>query len=918
MRRQSGFTLVELLAVMAIIGILAGVTAGAVTGLGGQGINAQISSDANAIGSAADRFLNASFPETYPVSALPSGEADLGVREINFYARVPQDPAKTFVPDFLKKIPNSAPLVSYRIEKATGSVFTAADGAAFAPPPGSRLNVTVANESGGSATDLTFDLTMRKNRAATEILKVQIPAGYSIGGQSLPSGFAVGQLTIRFATDNPWLSGQVLELVDIPVEATGEADEWNVEVDYALAASTGGTAKAGVLLNPTNTTGTAPKLTHTISIAQPTTETPGTFTLTLARPTVDEVAHNRASETWTLTIFDRTGGESLVTNPSVKKVYRWLAEEQSTIQLDNVFEKVAGKQAVVITFNSRPLAEAQTVVTNEDSSESILLTGSDPDGDPLTFTIETQPSHGSLSGTAPNLNYTPDPNFQGSDSFTFSVDDGIVASRLATVSISVSTGTVSITVNSINDAPSFTIGQTQTILEDAGAQTVTGWATAISPGPDDEAGQSLIFLVSNDNNALFAVQPAVAANGTLTYTPTPDANGAASVSVQLRDNGGTDNGGVDTSAPQSFTITVDAVNDAPSFTVGLDQIVNEDSGPQSVTGWATNISAGADNQAQGLTFNLGTNVLFSVQPAVSSTGNLTYTPAPDANGSATITVELQDNGTGSPKSAPQSFTITVDAVNDAPSFTVGLDQIVNEDSGPQSVTGWATNIDAGADNESGQTLTFFVTGNDNVPLFSTEPAVTANGTLTYIPATATTGSATITLHIEDDGGTANTGEDTGTDKSFTITIDPLVLLNGSFEDGLISWTSVDIDLINTTFWTASDGSQSIDLNGSGPGTISQSIDTVDGSQYQVRFDMAGNPHAPDQKTVTMTVSAAGQSSGYSFSTVGKSESNMGWEERSFFFTASFSTATLTFESSTNTGNLAVGPALDNVRVNRVN
>ncbi len=105
MVQQIGFTLVDLLAVMAIIGILSGVTAGAVTGLGGQGINAQILSDASAMETPADRFLNDSFPATYPVSALPSGEEDLGVRAINFDARLPQNPAKTFVPDFLKKIP---------------------------------------------------------------------------------------------------------------------------------------------------------------------------------------------------------------------------------------------------------------------------------------------------------------------------------------------------------------------------------------------------------------------------------------------------------------------------------------------------------------------------------------------------------------------------------------------------------------------------------------------------------------------------------------------------------------------------------------------------------------------------------------------------------------------------------------------
>jgi hypothetical protein len=62
---------------------------------------------------------------------------------------------------------------------------------------------------------------------------------------------------------------------------------------------------------------------------------------------------------------------------------------------------------------------------------------------------------------------------------------------------------------------------------------------------------------------LFATQPAVAGDGTLTYTPATHAFGSATVSVKIKDNGGTANGGKDESAAQSFTIAVTAVNDAP-------------------------------------------------------------------------------------------------------------------------------------------------------------------------------------------------------------------------------------------------------------------------------------------------------------------------------------------------------------------
>ena len=164
------------------------------------------------------------------------------------------------------------------------------------------------------------------------------------------------------------------------------------------------------------------------------------------------------------------------------------------------------------------------------------------------------------------------------------------------------------------------------------------------------------------------------------------------MTVRLQDNGGTANGGQDTSAAQTFTITVTAVNDVPSFTKGPDQTVNEDAGAQTVNNWATNISAGpADEAGQTLTFLVTTNndALFSVLPAVSASGTLTYTPAANANGNATVTVRLQDNGGtangGQDTSAAQTFAITVTAVNDVPSFTKGPDQTVNEDAGAQTV-----------------------------------------------------------------------------------------------------------------------------------------------------------------------------------------------------------------------------------------
>ncbi len=243
---------------------------------------------------------------------------------------------------------------------------------------------------------------------------------------------------------------------------------------------------------------------------------------------------------------------------------------------------------------------------------------------------------------------------------------------------------VSFSVLFVNHAPTFTAGPDQSTPEDAGAIVVPGWATNISAGSVYESGQTVTFTVSNNDNTLFAVQPAIDTMGNLTYTPAADASGIAIITVQLQDDGGTANGGQDTSAEQTFTITLLPVNDAPSFAKGPDQIVMEDTHAQSVTAWATSITAGPANEAgQALLFETSNNnnTLFTGQPAIDPSGTLTYTPAPNANGTAIVTVQLHDNGGvsqgGLDSSTPQTFSITVLPVNDAPvaqSQSVSVDE----------------------------------------------------------------------------------------------------------------------------------------------------------------------------------------------------------------------------------------------------
>ena len=597
----------------------------------------------------------------------------------------------------------------------------------------------------------------------------------------------------------------------------------------------------------------------------------------------------------------------------------------------------------------------------------------------LTYSVVTPPTKGTARFYGNMMTYSPYSGANGTDSFTFKANDGTLDSNISTVTI---------TITPVNDPPSFVKGPDQTAIEDCGFQTVVGWATSISAGPSNESGQTLKFNVTNSNNSLFAVQPAVAANGTLTYTPAANANGTATVTLTLTDDataGGpalttasrtftitvtamndppvntaspsiagtmnvgdmltaapgtwndtidtsvsgsstltytyqwvhaddasgtnavdivsatsslyvllnsdvhkylrvrvtcTDNGvglpamqsvalstlwtsqvinglpviteGVSTSvvmdedaSPTPFSlalhatdadgdtltwsvpsgashgtatasgtgssknigytptadyngsdsfvvqvsdgyggtdditvsVTVNSINDIPTFTGGADQTVLEDCGPQTVPSWATSISAGPSNesgQTLGFVVDNNNHALFSVQPALVGNGTLTFTPAADASGIATVTLTLTDDttrGGASLTTAPQTFTITITPVNDVPSFTKGAGQTVLEDCGLQTVAGWATSISAGPADEAGQTLGFIVNNSSNA-LFSAQPGIAANGTLTFIPAANQNGSAIVTVQIHDDGGTANASVDTSTPQTFTITVNP--------------------------------------------------------------------------------------------------------------------------------------------------
>lgn len=219
----------------------------------------------------------------------------------------------------------------------------------------------------------------------------------------------------------------------------------------------------------------------------------------------------------------------------------------------------------------------------------------------------------------------------------------------------------------------------------------------------------------------------------------------------------------------TVTITINGVNDAPSFTQGADVTTDEDAGPQTVTHWATDITDG-DSETDGLEFEIINNTnagLFRVAPAIDAQGNLTFTSADHASGDADISVRIDDGQATDHLSSVQTFKITIQSVNDAPTFDLIATIDADIHDGAHTEHAVFINVASGPANESGQTVDIAITTNSNPDLFQVQPSLDGSGNLTFTPAM--TGTATLTFEAVDDGGTDHGGVDRAT-KQLVITI----------------------------------------------------------------------------------------------------------------------------------------------------
>ncbi|HEX6223076.1 MAG TPA: DUF2341 domain-containing protein, partial [Chryseolinea sp.] len=316
----------------------------------------------------------------------------------------------------------------------------------------------------------------------------------------------------------------------------------------------------------------------------------------------------------------------------------------------------------VIPVNDVPVAVNETVTTIEETNIIIDVLSNDTDVDnaidPTTVVVTTQPVNGTatVDATTGAITYTPNVDFSGSNTIRYTVKDASGGTS--------NTATVTVNVTNINDIPVFVAGPDQTINEDAGTQTISGWATGISDG-DPFTTQSLTFVLSNTHPTLFASQPSVNSSGTLSYrtaTNAPNVATTVTVTIYLRDNGLDTAPNVNQTAPQTFTITVLPLNDAPNA-------VADFYSTSSNTSVAANLRSN-DTDADGNPMTVSSTP--AVAPTLGSVvintdGTFTYTPNGNSTGTDTFTYEIcdngNDNGVPAPKCSHAVVTITINPPN---------------------------------------------------------------------------------------------------------------------------------------------------------------------------------------------------------------------------------------------------------------
>ncbi len=490
-----------------------------------------------------------------------------------------------------------------------------------------------------------------------------------------------------------------------------------------------------------------------------------------------------------------------------------------TIDDGNGGTDTATVTVTVGAVNDAPIATDDTVGTNEDTSVTVdvLPNDSDPDGDSLTVTAVTQGTNGSVAidPVSGNPVYTPNADFNGTDTFTYTIDDGNGGTDTATVTV---------TVGAVNDAP-------VAVDDSIGTDEDVPVTVDVLPNDSDPDGDTLtVTAVTQGTNGSVSIDPIT---GNPVYTPDPDFNGTDTFTYTIDDG----NGGTDTA---TVTVTVGAVNDAPVATddaVGTNEdtpvtvdVLSNDSDPDGDTLTVTAVTQ-------------GTNGTVMIDPV---SGNLIYTPNPDFNGTDTFTYTI-DDGNGGTDTA--TVTVTVGAVNDAPIATddaVGTNEdtpvtvdVLPNDSDPDGDVLTVTAVTQGT---NGSVSIDPITGN---PVYTPDPDFNGTDTFTYTiddgNGGTDTATVTVTVGAVNDAPVA-VDDSIGTDEDVPVTVD--VLPNDSDPDG---------DTLTVTAVTqGTNGTVTIDpVSGNPIYTPNPDFNGTDTFTYTIDDGNGGT----DTATVTVTVGA---------------------------------------------------------------
>lgn len=361
----------------------------------------------------------------------------------------------------------------------------------------------------------------------------------------------------------------------------------------------------------------------------------------------------------------------------------------------------------VSTTNQAPIADSGSFVTTEDVVINNTLSGSDPDLTPVTFVLDADVSNGTLLlGSTGAFTYTPDADYNGSDSFTFHVTDGIFDS---------STETVTLTITAENDAPT-AVADSFTVAEDGTLDT-----TPLGNDIDPDMGDSMILVTYTQASS----GSVVASGNLLTYTPIQDYCGTDTFSYSIQDlSGSLSNTGI-------VTMTVTCMNDAPTAS----------GSSYNVTG---NIATDSGYVLSGTLVGLDIDgdVLTYVIDSTVATGSLvhtgitfSYTPPVDFTGAVNFTFHVSD---GTLSSSTETIDITVQPNNFNTAPLAYSDSFTTPEDTPIIATL------SGYDLE-GAPLTYILDTNVTQGVLM----LSSTGAFTYTPTANTNGSDSFTFHVSD-------------------------------------------------------------------------------------------------------------------------------------------------------------------------